>query len=183
MSGSRSAVLAAGMALVAGLSFAQACPSDAAARGADTLLVVQGDGLATRALRTAELDAMAATRLTQRVQVNSNAASGAAATDRSVAYSGVLLRDVLLHAGFGKPEDRGARFSVAVETVATDGYRAYFSWGELFNSAAGEQVLVVRTQDDQPLGAAAGPLALRALADLRPGPRHVRNLCAVIVRR
>jgi hypothetical protein len=28
----------------------------------------------------------------------------------------------------------------------------------------------------------AGPLALRALADLRPGPRHVRNLCALVLR-
>jgi hypothetical protein len=57
-----------------------------------------------------------------------------------------------------------------------------FSWGELFNAAVGDQVLVIRSQDGTPLDALAGPLALRALADLRPGPRHVRNLCALRVR-
>lgn len=64
----------------------------------------------------------------------------------------MLLRDVLARAGFGAATDRGARTGV-VEAVATDGYRAVFSWGELFNASAGE-----------------------------PGPRHVRNLCALRVR-
>src|ERR1700674_1448555 len=30
---------------------------------------------------------------------------------------------------------------------------------------------------------AVGPLAVRSPADIRPGPRHLRNLCALIVRR
>ena len=70
-----------------------------------------------------------------------------------------------------------------VEAVASDGYRALFSWGELFNTAVGDQVLVITQQDGRPLDAIAGPVALRSLADLRPGPRHVRNLCGVVVRR
>jgi hypothetical protein len=44
-------------------------------------------------------------------------------------------------------------------------------------------VLVVSSLDGRPLDAFAGPLALRSLAHLRPGPGHVLNLCAVIVRR
>ena len=71
---------------------------------------------------------------------------------------------------------------VVFEAVATDNYRAYFSWGELFNGAAAEQVLVITAVDGQALGKDLGPLALRALADLRPGPRHVRNLCALVLR-
>jgi hypothetical protein len=67
--------------------------------------------------------------------------------------------------------------------VASDGCRAFFSWGVLFNTAVGDQVLVITAQDGKPLDTAAGPVALRSLADLRPGPRHVRNLCAVLVRR
>ena len=94
----------------------------------------------------------------------------------------MLLRDVLARAGFGATGDRGARVGI-VEAVATDGYRATFSWGELFNSSLGEQTLVIVAQDGRPLDAAAGPLALRSLADIRPGPRHVRNLCALLVRR
>ena len=94
----------------------------------------------------------------------------------------MLLRDALQRAGFGGPNDRGARGAIVV-AVADDGYRAFFSWGELFNSPLGDQVLVIASQDDKPLDAAAGPLALRSLADLRPGPRHVRNLCALLVQR
>lgn len=84
-------------------------------------------------------------------------------------------------AGDAASQARGAR-TLVYEAVATDGYRAVFSWGELYNGAAGEQVLVITTQDGQALDARQGPLALRALADLRPGPRHVRNLCALVVR-
>ena len=77
--------------------------------------------------------------------------------------------------------NRAAR-TLVFEAVATDGYRAVFTWGEIFNSAAGDQVLVISAQDGRALGNEQGPLALRALADLRPGPRHVRNLCGLVVR-
>jgi hypothetical protein len=52
----------------------------------------------------------------------------------------------------------------------------------VFNTDAAEHVLVIRARDGKPLDAAEGPLALRALADTRPGPRHVRNLCAIVAR-
>lgn len=89
---------------------------------------------------------------------------------------------MLLRAGWGGPSDRSARWAT-VELVATDGYRALFSWGELFNTAVGDQVLVITRQDGRALDGIAGPVAARSLADLRPGARHVRNLCAVVVRR
>jgi hypothetical protein len=97
-------------------------------------------------------------------------------------FSGWLLRDVLAPVGYALPTDRGARLS-GVEAVALDGWRAWFSWGEVFNSAAGEQMLVIQQVDGVALDTHAGPLALRALADTRPGPRHVRQLCALIVLR
>ena len=75
---------------------------------------------------------------------------------------------------------RGQR-GLVFQAVATDGYRAVCSWGELFNSDTTEQVLVLQSQGGQALGNADGPLTLRALGGLRPGPRHVRNLCAIIV--
>jgi hypothetical protein len=93
----------------------------------------------------------------------------------------VLLRDVLLRSGPAFTTERGARTS-AIEAIASDGYRAVFRWGEVFSSPAGEQVLVITTQDGKRLDDAAGPLALRALGDLRPGPRPARNLCALVVR-
>jgi Oxidoreductase molybdopterin binding domain len=148
-------------------ALAQSCPLDPAA---------------STALRLAAAD-LAALPQTERVQRRTLAATDAAAQpalEQSVRYSGVLLRDVLARV---VPADthRAAR-TLVFEAVATDGYRAVFTWGEIFNSSAGDQVLVISAQDGHALGNDQGPLALRALADLRPGPRHVRNLCGVVVR-
>ena len=156
---------------------ASACPTDTEPRKTGTVLTVQLPGQTTQALSIAALAALPPTTLTQRQTVSS---AGANATDRSVAYKGVLVGDVLTQSGYATATDRGARTNL-VEAVASDGYRAVFSWGELFNTPVGAQALVITAQDGKPLDTAAGPLALRSLADLRPGPRHVRNLCALIV--
>lgn len=167
--------------LLAGLSLSptvNACPVDSAPRAAGTLLTVSLPGAPVLALSENDLLAAGATRLTQRRTVS--AASGVG-VEQSTAFDGVLLRDVLSRAGLAAGTDRSLRTST-VEAIATDGYRAVFSWGELYNAAGGDQVLVIRSQDGTPLDATAGPLALRALGDVRPGPRHVRNLCALRVR-
>lgn len=163
------------LALLLGAS-AWACPTDAEPRAAGTVLTVQLPGQKPQSLGLAALAAWPQT--TQRQSV---ASSGSGTTDRAVMYSGVLLRDVLTASGFAPATDRSARTSI-VEAVASDGYRAVLSWGELFNSPLGDQAVVISAQDGKPLDAVAGPLALRSLADLRPGPRHVRNLCALVVR-
>lgn len=159
-------------------SHAAACPMPDGANSDPGVLVVEVEGGRTR-LGVAELDNLPAATLTQHQRVSGSAAS---APERSVTWSGVLLRDVVARSLPGGEADRRWRTAI-VELVATDGYRAVFSWGELFNSVLGNEVIVVRAVDGRPLDAYAGPLALRSLADLRPGPRHVRNLCGVLVRR
>lgn len=154
------------------------CPTDVQPRAVGTVLTVQRANQPTQTMDSVALAALPQTTLTQRQTV---ASSGSGTTDRAVVYTGVLLRDLLLQTGLASATDRGARTSI-IEAVASDGYRAVFSWGELFNSAVGEQAVVITAQDGKALDAAAGPLALRSLAELRPGPRHVRNLCALIVR-
>lgn len=167
--------VAAALSIIAS---AWACPTDAEPRAAATVLTVQLPGHKVQSLTMSALAAWPQSTLTQRQTV---ASSGSNTTDRAVVYAGVLLRDVLTNSGFASATDRSARTSF-IEAVATDGYRAVLSWGELFNSPVGEQAVVITAQDGKPLDVAAGPLALRSLADFRPGPRHVRNLCALIVR-
>jgi hypothetical protein len=171
--------LALALGLLVAVGAVQACPGDAAPRPSDTLLVLRQGGTAPLAFDAGRLAALPRTTLTQSLRVSSTAG---AAAERQTVLAGVLLRDLLVQAGFGGANDRAARTAV-VEALASDGYRAVFSWGELFNAPVGEQVLVITSQDGRPLDAAAGPLALRSLADLRPGPRHVRNLCALVVHR
>ena len=153
-----------------------ACPSDPSPREAGVLLSAQVSDAVPLALKRADLESLPPQSVSSKRVVERNGARD----EQTLVYSGWLLRDVLARAGFGDGQ-RGARTWV-VEAVATDGYRAVFSWGELYNSALGDQVYVIGSQDGKPLDAVAGPLSLRSLADLRPGARHVRNLCALQVR-
>jgi hypothetical protein len=154
-------------ALFSAAALAQNCPLDPAAKTA-------------LGLGPADLAGLPQTERVQRRTLSAADGASSPAVEQSVRYSGVLLRDVLARA-VPADNNRAAR-TLVFEAVATDGYRAVFTWGEIFNSAAGEQVLIISAQDGRPLSAEQGPLALRALADLRPGPRHVRNLCGVAVR-
>lgn len=154
-------------ALFSAAALAQICPLDPASQAA-------------LRLSAADLAALPQTERVQRRTLAATDGASQASLEQSVRYSGVLLRDVLARSV--PADNHRASRTLVFEAVATDGYRAVFTWGELFNSSAGEQVLVISAQDGRALGNEQGPLALRALADLRPGPRHVRNLCGVVVR-
>ena len=96
-------------------------------------------------------------------------------------YTGCLLRDVLERA---KPVERSRldlRKSVVI-VAASDGYRAIFSWAELYLSPIGDGALVVYERDGAALPADEGPLALVSLKDTRPGPRHVKWLQSIELR-
>lgn len=170
-------LLAVVFAAAASTAGAQSCP--VAGGGVGTLLVVEAPDHARTGFDEARLAALPAQQRVQRRTVGGGASSPA--VEQSVRYGGVLLRDVIERAMPDALKAPSARH-LLIEAVATDRYVGVFSWGELFNSDLGEQVLVIRTQDDRPIGPQAGPLALRSLGDLRPGPRHVRNLCAIVVR-
>jgi len=176
----RRAVAIAFALAAAGASCQAACPADPAAPP-ETLLSLRFAAQAPIRLDRRAIAALGEQQLTQRRSVVTTSGASAPALEQSIVYSGVTLGRVIAAAGGDDRQGRDQRAWV-FEAVATDGYRAVFSWGELFNSDAAEQVLVITGQDGQPLGAAEGPLALRALADRRPGPRHVRNLCAVVAR-
>ncbi len=97
-------------------------------------------------------------------------------------YSGVLLRDILTAAKPIEKEHHDLRRSIVVAT-ATDGYVAVFSWAELFLSPIGEGALVIFERDGAPLPANEGPFALLSLRDTQPGPRHVKWLKTIEIRR
>lgn len=89
--------------------------------------------------------------------------------------TGVRLRDVLDRA---RPQvaGRGELKTMVIIAGASDGYKAAFSWSEIFNTAAGYGVLVAFDKDGAPLQADEGPIALVALGDLQNGPRHIKWL-------
>jgi DMSO/TMAO reductase YedYZ molybdopterin-dependent catalytic subunit len=109
--------------------------------------------------------------------------SGAASAGPEVArrYTGCLMRDVLDRAQPVEKQRFDLRRSIVVVTAA-DGYRAVFSWAELYLSPIGEGALVVYERDGKPLPDSEGPLALVSLKDTRPGPRHVKWLRSIDLR-
>lgn len=99
---------------------------------------------------------------------------GGQAVKLAVRYQGFPLRELLDRAVL-TPDRHAVRRAIVLLT-ARDGYRVSFSWGELYNSASGEGVILVRSQDGRDLIEVDGLPALRSLHDTRSGPRHVRWL-------
>lgn len=68
---------------------------------------------------------------------------------------------------------------VAIVAESREGYRALFSWNEVFNSPVGDGVVVAWDCAEAPLADGAGPFALVSLYDRATGPRYVQRLASV----
>lgn len=97
-------------------------------------------------------------------------------------FKGVLLRDVLEKAKIKAPAHNDVK-KMIIQATASDGYVALFSWNELFNSKLGDGVLVVFEQNGKGLGIEEGHIALVSSQDTRTGPRHVKWLKKLSVRK
>ena len=98
---------------------------------------------------------------------------------QSVVMRGIPLRKLLDQAGLAS--DRHSVRRAYVLLTAQDGYQTTFSWGELYNTRLGDDVLVLLHHGEDDLLARDGLPSLRSLQDVRPGPRHVRWLTSVEV--
>lgn len=117
--------------------------------------------------------------------VTSSRPSGQQSGDRAsqkVYVKGVLLRDILNQAGVVSRDHNDVK-KIVVIAIASDGYKVVFSWSELFNSAVGDGVIVYFDKDGAPLGEDEGRIAMISAKDLRTGPRHVKWLQAIEVRK
>ena len=98
---------------------------------------------------------------------------------QTVTMRGIPLRTLLDQAGLAS--DRHSVRRAYVLLTAQDGYQTTFSWGELYNTRLGDDVLVLLRHGDDDLLARDGLPSLRSLQDVRPGPRHVRWLTSIEV--
>lgn len=97
-------------------------------------------------------------------------------------FKGVSLRDILDRAAIRAPEHNDVKKMVVIAT-ASDGYKVVFSWSELFNSPIGDGVIVFFEKDGQPLADDEGRIAMVSGKDTRTGPRHVKWLQSIEVRK
>ncbi|KKO63966.1 Oxidoreductase molybdopterin binding domain protein [Janthinobacterium sp. KBS0711] len=97
-------------------------------------------------------------------------------------YKGVRLRDILDQAVLDAPGHNDVK-KIAIIATATDGYAVVFSWGELYNAPAGEGVIVYYEKNGKALDENDGAIGLISAKDIRTGPRHVKWLNAIEVRK
>ena len=97
-------------------------------------------------------------------------------------YRGVRLRDILDKAVLDAPGHNDVK-KIAIIASATDGYAVVFSWGELYNAPAGEGVIVYYEKNGKALDDNDGEIALISAQDIRTGPRHVKWLNGIEVRK
>lgn len=97
-------------------------------------------------------------------------------------FTGVRLRDILEKAEIQAPEHNDVK-KMAIIAGASDGYKVVFSWSEVFNSPIGDGVMVFFEKDGQPLADDEGRIALISSQDTRTGPRHVKWLNTIEVRK
>lgn len=169
------------LALVAGalLCVAHSWPALAQTPAAPAL-TVKGNVERELTLSLDELKKLPAQRI-EDVRVVREQGAATAAQEIARRYAGCLLREVLDRAKLVEKNRMDLRKSVVIVT-ASDGYRAVFSWAELYLSPIGDGVLVVYERDGAALPDTEGPLALVSLKDTRPGPRHVKWLRTIEVR-
>ncbi|MEO7106916.1 MAG: molybdopterin-dependent oxidoreductase, partial [Rhodoferax sp.] len=95
---------------------------------------------------------------------------------------GVLLRDLVEKAVVVSHNHNDVK-KMAIIATASDGYKVVFSWSEIFNSTIGDGVLVYFEKDGKALGDDEGRIAMVSSKDIRPGPRHVKWLKAIEIRK
>jgi len=94
---------------------------------------------------------------------------------------GVHLADLINKAVLVLHDHNDIKKMIVVAT-ATDGYRVVFSWSEIFNSPAGDGMIVYFEKDGKPLGDDEGHIAMVSTKDTKTGPRHVEWLQTLEVR-
>lgn len=97
-------------------------------------------------------------------------------------FKGVLLRDILEKAVVISNDHNDVKKTIIIAS-ASDDYKVVFSWSEIFNSSIGDGVMVFFEKDGQPLAEDEGRIAMISTKDLRTGPRHVKWLKAIEVKK
>lgn len=95
---------------------------------------------------------------------------------------GVLLRDILDQAKVVSKEHNDVKKTIIIAT-ASDGYKVVFSWSEVFNSPVGDGVMVFFEKNGVPLADDEGRIAMVSTKDIRTGPRHVKWLKTIEVKK
>lgn len=94
--------------------------------------------------------------------------------------SGVSLKDILEKAEF-KTSSPKLLSEFYIVCIAEDGYKVVFSWNEIFNSANGDQALLIIELNGSPAGTMKENIMLVTPTDRATGRRYVKNVSKINV--
>lgn len=103
-----------------------------------------------------------------------------AVTSKTISSRGVLLKDILKKAQIKQLNHKDRNFYIVAR--ASDGYKATYSWSEIFNNSTGENTYVIFEENGLPI-ANRGSMILNTNNDIKTGIRHVIWLKSIEVNR
>jgi len=95
---------------------------------------------------------------------------------------GVLVKDVLQGVKF-KTETPRQSSEFYLTFVASDGYKAVFSWNEIFNSPTGDHLYLITEKAGKKIGEMDDRILLVTTSDFKTGRRHIKALSRIVVGR
>jgi hypothetical protein len=95
---------------------------------------------------------------------------------------GFLLKDLFAKADFQteKPRDLNEFYFVF---IASDNYKAVFSWNEIFNTATGNNLYVITEQDGKRIKEMNERILVVSTTDFITGRRYIKGLKSIMVKR
>lgn len=132
--------------------------------------------LAAQSLEVRHPDGRAVTVTSAQLETLPRQLGSVALNGKTVAYEGVLLRDVLRLAGLPAVDSlRGPRLAQTLVVRAADGYVAAIALSDLDASIGARRAVLVDREDGAPLPPERGPFRLIIEGDVRPA-RWVRQV-------
>ena len=95
---------------------------------------------------------------------------------------GILLKTILdkLEFPIEKPKELNEFYFTF---IASDGYKAVFSWNEIFNTETGNNIYIVTEKDGKKLKEMEERILIVTTTDFKTGRRHIKGLEKIIVSR
>ena len=96
--------------------------------------------------------------------------------------TGVLVKDILEKISFDEPNPKNLS-EFFVTFIAIDGYKAVFSWNEIFNTETGNHLFIITEKQGKKISHMEERILLMSTADFKTGRRHIKSLNKIVVAR
>lgn len=97
-------------------------------------------------------------------------------------YEGVKLKTILDKAAIQINSKRDFN-KIYIQVIASDDYEVIFSYNELYNTKNGDNIIVFYKKNGKLLESGEGKIGLISADDIKTGPRHIRWLKKIIVKK